>query len=41
MNLIDLKTTPLPELIEIANDMGLENLARFHTEPLRITDPAR
>lgn len=37
MNLSDLKTKPVPELLEIAKDMGLENLNRSRKQDLIFT----
>ncbi|MDH5736903.1 MAG: transcription termination factor Rho [Gammaproteobacteria bacterium] len=34
MNLTDLKTKPIPELLEIANEMGLDNLGRSRKQEI-------
>jgi transcription termination factor Rho len=34
MNLTDLKTKPIPELLEIANEVGLDNLARSRKQDI-------
>jgi len=34
MNLTELKTKPIPELLQIANEMGLENMARSRKQDI-------
>ena len=34
MNLTDLKTKPIPELLEIAHEMGMDNLGRSRKQEI-------
>ena len=38
MNLTDLKTKPIPELLEIAHEMGMDNLGRLEDIGLPINE---
>ena len=37
MNLTDLKTKPIPELLEIAHEMGMDNLGRSRKQEIKCT----